>query len=148
MKLQGDAAFAALFQYLDDTNHIHTPAGIIYASAIYEWAKARGLSDLLECPKDAASPPKGAETRDFISMHEFHYATAQGLRNVSEDYDLWSPLDEQHLPETWAALWFVLRLVPDEKHYFPCGKWSVLQRIEGMLDEWAQGRLREHDESR
>lgn len=74
--------------------------------------------------------------RDSIHMREFLPATQAGLRKVCQRYQQFNP-DDVTLLEHWALLFFLLRGVPDEGHFFPSGKWATIQRLEGMLDEWA-----------
>lgn len=79
-------------------------------------------------------------TRDTISVKEFTEDTQAGLKAVCLHYDLWD-LDATFQPETWAALAFILRQVPDLPEFFPRGQWKTIQEIENRLEEWAQGRV-------
>lgn len=73
--------------------------------------------------------------RDMIYRQDFSPLTWQGLRKWLEDQGIY---EESFPVEFWAWIFFRLRQAEDKEEWFTTGKWAMIQRLEGLLDEIAK----------
>lgn len=83
--------------------------------------------------------------RDTILFSEFLPKTRAGFMKITERFDLMD-MSDTGIPELWAGWSLLLKSIPDDEELFPSGKWATIQRIDQMLNEWVETRLKALEE--
>lgn len=77
-----------------------------------------------------------------IYMRQLLPSTFLALRDLCVERG-WSDVFDYMEPAEVALMTYRLKYVTDNADSFPHGKWATIQRLQNMVEEWAEGEAKE-----